>query len=213
MTQLVDKKFGFRKTTDDTGKVIPAPEPLNLKLALFNWEDIIAMIAAESKREPIKNAKGEEEPNKVKEMVIDCINTPIINYVKDLIDTVGVEEVRAKGIEPELYSFELIANLPPASKSMFDEETWKAFKEDYMEVMAIVGVSPERAKIGAEHLAARLNRVKGNLEALEQFKGRINSWYSNSKKQEEFAKVFQYLLQRCEDFIKANQPETILASF
>jgi hypothetical protein len=103
--------------------------------------------------------------------------------------------------------------LPPASKTVFDEETWSAFKEDYISVITQHGVLPAQAKVGAEHFAARLNRVKGNTDALEQFAKRLETWYGNTRKGEELMKVYQYLAQRINDFIAANQPENVLTSF
>jgi hypothetical protein len=131
-----------------------------------------------------------------------------------LIEDIGVEKVRTEGLDPALYSFQVIANLPAASKTVFDDETWASFKADYIEVMTETGgVDQQRAKVGAEILATRLNKVKGNKTALEQFRDRIKTWYNNTKKDEEFVKVYQYLIGRCEDFIKANEPEAVLASF
>jgi hypothetical protein len=201
MTTAVEKKFSFRKTKDETtGKEIPAPEPIVTKVELLTLEDVVRLLQSGNQ--------------KVVDMVVDSLNAPILGYYRELIDDLGIDKVRAEGIPAEKYTFETIAELPPASKSMFDEETWNAFKEDYKTViMEASQVDEKRATVGAEILAGRLNRVKGNLDALEQFKDRIMTWYSNSSKQEEMLKVYQYLLRRCEDFIVANQPEAVLATF
>lgn len=197
--QVVDKKFGFRKTKDDAGNEIAAPEPVVLKTTLLDIEGVIELLKSED--------------DKVLEMVVDSLNTPILGYIRQLIEDIGVEKVRAEGLDPSLYSFQLIANLPAASKTVFDEDTWNAFKADYIEVIVANGVDVPRAKVGAEILAGRLNKVKGNKTALEQFRDRIKTWYNNSSKAEEMQKVYQYLIGRCEEYIKANEPEAVLASF
>jgi len=199
--QEVKRKFNFRKTKDETtGKEVPAAEPIEATLTLLSLDDVVRLLQG-------------GDP-KVLEMMVDTLNAPSISYYRELIEDLGVENVRKDGIPAERYSFEAIAALPPASKSMFDEETWNAFKADYISViMAKGGVDENRAKVGAEILATRLNRVKGNLTALEQFQDRIKTWFGNTEKKEEMLKVYQYLIGRCEGFIAANQPETVLASF
>lgn len=197
--QIVDKKFGFRKTKDDAGNEIPAADPITMKVHLVDLEEVIALLKSED--------------DKVQEMVIDSLNTPILGYIRQLIEDIGVEKVRAEGLDPSQYSFSVIANLPASSKTVFDEDTWSAFKQDYIDVIVSNGVDQTRAKVGAEILAGRLNKVKSNKVALEQFRDRIKTWYNNSSKAEEMVKVYQYLIGRCEEFIKANEPEAVLASF
>lgn len=200
MTVAVEKKFGFRATKDDSGKETPAIEPIIRKdVQLLDLQAVVDLISS-------------ADP-KVLEMVVDTLNGPILGYYRDLIDIIGIDEVRANGIPPEKYSFELIANLPARSKTVFEEAVWNDFKADYISVLVANSIPAEKAKTGAEILAGRLNKVKGNLDALQQFKDRIKTWFGNSSKAEEMTPVYQYLIGRCEDFIAANQPEAVLASF
>lgn len=202
----VKKKFGFRKSTEEVqvdGKIVekevPAPAPIEMEVKLLELPDVVNLLKS-----------GDE---KVLKAVVDTLNSPILSYIRELIDTYGVEDVRSNGLPADKYSFETIANLPPASKAVFDEATWSEFKTDYMEVVVANGVGLPQAKIGAEILATRLIRVKSNLPALNQFRDRIRTWYTNSSKQEQMLPVYEYLIGRCEGFIASNQPETILASF
>lgn len=201
MTVSVEKKFGFRVTKNEEGKEIPAPEPIIRKdVQLLDVTDVVRLLQS-----------GDQ---KVIDAVIDSLNSVVLGYYRDLIETIGIDEVRANGIPAEKYSFELIANLPARSKTVFEDAVWEEFKKDYLGVMVpAAGLTPDKAKVGGEILAGRLNKVRGNLVALNQFADRIKTWYANSSKQEEMLPVYQYLIGRCEDFIAANQPEAVLASF
>lgn len=202
MTIAKKETIGFRNTKDETGKEIPAPPKLEVEIQYLELQDVVRLLNA-------------ADP-KVLESIVGDLNSTIYKYYRGLVETIGVEKVRADGgIAPELYTYEVIANLPAASKSVFDDETWDEFKRDYVAVMAPVIGDDKRAQAGAEILATRLIRVKGNVPALEQFRGRLNHWFTTTseEKRESLAKVYQYLSNRVEEFIKANQPETILATF
>ena len=200
MTTQVEKKFGFRKTKDDNGAEVAAPEPILVKLNLCTLEDVIRL--------------ANSEDAKVQEMLVDAVNTPILSYCRDLIDEIGIEDVRTGGIPSDRYSFEIIANLPPTARGAgIEDEVWKAFAMDYQEVITATGIDAKRAEVGAAILVGKLNKVKNNKDALEQFKQRINIWFSNSSKQEDLASVYQYLNGRVEKFLVANAPQNVLASF
>lgn len=201
-------KFGFRKTKDpETQKEIPAPDPIIMKFQSETVQSVAALL----------NGEGltPEETEKVREFIVGCVNDAKKEYVKTLFDDVGYDEARANGIAPELYDVKVIAMLPPTRRgaSGIPDELWEEFVADYQEVIVHHGVDVKRAKVGADIMRGRFNKVRQQKEALLQFKTRIQTWYNHSSKAEQLATVYEYLIERAEKLIAANEPQNVLASF
>ena len=209
-TGYVAETFSFKETKDkDTGKVIPKPDPVIVDFKPTTLEEIANLL----------NGTGmpEETTAKVRDLILVSLNDVKRTHIKKvLFDDMDLDELRQSHmIDPSLYDLVTIALMPPARRGAvgIEDEVWDMFEQDYQDVMQANGVDEKRAKVGANILRNRLNKVKSNLDALKQFELRISTWYTNTKNGEAMEKVYGYLSDRVQKLIVANEPQTVLQSF
>lgn len=207
---FIAETFSFKETKDkDTQKVIPKPDPVIVDFKPTTLDEIAALL----------NGTGmpEETTAKVRDLILISLNDVKRTHIKKvLFDDMDLDELRTSHtIDPELYDLVTIALMPPARRGAvgIEDEVWDSFEQDYQEVMQANGVDEKRAKVGANILRNRLNKVKSNLDALKQFELRIGTWYTNTKNGEIMEGVYKYLSDRVQKLIVANEPQTVLQSF
>jgi hypothetical protein len=211
----VAEKFTFRETTDpDTKKVIPKPDPVVIAFKPTTLDQLQAML------KPIDESADDEvklTTAKIQELILSSINEVKRTHIrKVLFDDLNLDEIRVSHtIDPSLYDIETIALMPPARRGAvgIEEELWEDFTKNYIVVIQEHGMDEKRAKVGADILRNKLNKVKQNKDALQQFAQRIDTWYTNTQEGEKFESVYKYLADRVQKLIVANEPQNVLASF
>lgn len=208
---FIAETFNFKESTDkDTGKKIPKPDPVVIDFKPTTLEDVAVLLQGDPNT-PV------ETTAKVRELILTSLNDVKRTHIKKvLFDDMDLDELRASHtIDPALYDLVTIALMPPARRGAvgIEEEVWDSFETDYQEVMQANGVDEKRAKVGANIIRNRFNKVKSNLDALKQFELRITTWYTNTKNGEVMEPVYKYLSDRVQKLIVANQPEAVLQSF
>lgn len=233
MATTIPVKCNFRKSKDDAGNEIPAIDPVTFNFHALDAGDVIQLMFKDKVDEatmdqlkglfivpPVPEGQKAPEPteqDKVVGMILTAVNSVTLDHVKKVVfDDVDLNVVRqTKELDPTLYDFTMIALLPPSRRGAvgIEDEMWDDFVADYVEVIQHHGMDEKRAKVGADIMKNRLNKVKSNKQALEQFKVRIQTWYSNSSRAEALTPVYTYLIDRVEKLIATNEPLTVLQSF
>lgn len=190
-------KFGFkkRKEKNEAGIVtgeIPAPAPVELEIPMLSMEDIVALI------------NGGDE--KVQALLVEAANNIILEQVRDAVNE-DPEAAREKGVNPDVYDFVKIANLPPAQRrgSAIPEEVWEAFVADYTDVMQHHGKTKEKAEMGAKLLSKKFQPVKSNKKVVQALKDNLSTWFANTTKGEEFQAVYESLAQKADSLLAADE--------
>jgi len=212
---FIAEKFSFRETTDpDTKKVIPKPDPVVIGFKPTTLDQLKEYL------EPANESDDDERKltvAKIQELILTSINEVKRTHIrKVLFDDLVLDEVRASHtIDPSLYDIETIALMPPARRGAvgIEDEMWEDFTKNYILVIQEHGMDEKRAKVGADILKNKLNKVKQNKDALQQFAQRIDTWYTNTQEGEKFEPVYKYLADRVQKLIVANEPQNVLASF
>lgn len=208
---FIAETFNFKESTDkETGKKIPKPDPVIIDFKPTTLEDVSILLAGDPETPAETTAK-------VRELILTSLNDVKRTHIKKvLFDDMDLDELRTShAIDPSLYDLVTIALMPPARRGAvgIEEEVWDSFEIDYQEVMQANGVDEKRAKVGANIIRNRFNKVNRNLDALKQFELRITTWYTNTKNGEVMEPVYKYLSDRVQKLIVANQPEAVLQSF
>ena len=233
MANIVAVKCNFRKSKDDAGNEIPAIDPVTFNFHALDAKDVVRLMFQGKVDDatmgqlqdlftvaPIPEGQKPAEPtdqDKVLSTILAAVNEVTLDHIKKVVfDDVDLNVVRtSKELDPALYDFTMIALLPPNRRGAvgIEDETWEEFVADYVSVIQHHGMDEKRARVGADIMKNRLNKVKSNKPALEQFKMRIQTWYANSSKAEQLTPVYTYLIDRVEKLITNNEPVTILQSF
>lgn len=211
----IAEKFSFRETTDpETKKVTPKPDPVVIGFKPTTLDQLKSYL------EPVPEDADDERKMtvaKIQELILTSINEVKRTHIrKVLFDDLSLDEIRASHtIDPELYDIQTIALMPPARRGAvgIEDEMWEDFVKNYILVIQEHGMDEKRAKVGADILKNKLNKVKQNKDALQQFAQRIDTWYTNTLEGEKFEPVYKYLADRVQKLIVANEPQNVLASF
>jgi len=221
MTQAVETKFNFkaRKIEEDgkeIGKTKKQP-PLTVALPQPSVEEIIAylqrpdQVAKEKKKVDGKEVEVDTiVVDKVKQLIIDEIQEIVRSQAKaqldDLIDSFGADEtktVSAESIDYDKLSLEYIANLPPAQRGAraIPEEDWKAFFQDYMQVMVAATGKPELKIKNHLDLFQKPTKAKQNKEALAVLVDQLNVYTTATQNLEDTAECVQRLQNKFQKWI------------
>lgn len=186
MTYAVETKFNFkaRKIEEDgkeIGKTKKQPALL-VNLPQPTTEEMISYLnrTDQTVKEKRKIDGKEVEVDvvvvdKVKQLIVDAIQEIVRDQAKgqldDQIDAFGADEtkvVTAESIDYDKLSLEYIANLPPAQRGAraIPEDDWKAFFQDYMQVMVAATGKPEAKIKNHLDLFQKPTKAKQNKEAL-----------------------------------------------
>jgi hypothetical protein len=178
-------------------KVIPAAEPVDIEIPLLTLSGVAEILNG-----------GDEKQSK---LIVEAVNNVILEQARDAVNN-NPEEVRKNGIDATTLTWAHIANLPPAQRKGpgISEETWEAFKADYISVMQHHGKTKEKAETGAKLLAARFQPVKLNKTVVRALKDNLSTWFANTASAEEFQDVYESLASKADTLLE--QDEDALAA-
>lgn len=219
---------------DKEGKeiVIPAPPAIDLQLPQFNSVDDFLEIAATSE----KDENGKEKSKQVL-LVFEALNAIINEQAKNQLeeakaegkdmwptyqttkDTEGkevktlVKEADLSWLNLDKLSWAAIAALPPKTRGIsgIPEETWKAFADDYIEVIQHHGKSEEQAKMGASHFLNKFAKIRGSKKMVSIMLNNLQIWSANTEKGVELMPVYENLISKA-NLLMQEDEDAIVAS-
>jgi len=200
-------KFGFKatKVKDEKGAVIatqPARESFSLDLSVPSWEEVCAYVAGSKERDLIMESVFDTIYNQVRSAIADAIK---------LEDSTGVKaDLSQTALAIDAMTWESIANMPAAKRgaTKIDEESWTAFAEDYVLVMKQVSAYSEPLlKKQAEAFCDKFNSngVRGKKKIIELLNSLLNQWFAASASAEEHFRVYQFLSNKAETALSADE--------
>jgi len=222
----VEMKFQFRvdKLRDDDGKVIgnrmvtlrdEHGNPLlddkgNEKKIKGKHPDIVAPIPVPTTEELIAFLQaGGKEAELVHEAVREMAFNAAKNQINNLRDEKGLEAIiTPQDLDLNQLSFTAIANAPKSTRSreLFSEEDLTAFLEDYHNTMVQkANYEEKRVKLAVTHFKSKLIRLKNDKEALRKLGDLLDLWATKTEALEDHVPVYDYLKQRIEKYIEAEE--------
>lgn len=193
-------------------KVIPAPPPLELDIPLLTLDDIIAMINGTP--QVVDGVETQVRDEKQIKLLVEAVNAPILEQAREQVNDPD-SEVRTKGLNLSVITFEHIANLPPAQRrgAGISDEKWDAFILDYVDVMQHHGKSEDKAKAGAKLLRQKYQPVKSNKKVIAALKDNLQVWFTNTsdENKEEFQDVYENLVGKADELLAKDEDAIIAA--
>jgi len=221
MTQAVSTKFNFKaRKIEEEGKEIGKTKkqpPLTVALPQPTVEEMVAYlqrpdhtVKATKKIEGKDVEVDEVVVDKVKQLIVDAIQEIVRDQAKgqldELIDSFGADETKvltAESIDYDKLSLEFIANLPPAQRGAraIPEEDWKAFFQDYMQVMVAATGKPEMKIKNHLDLFQKPTKAKQNKEALAVLVDQLNVYMTATQNLDDTAECVQRLQNKFQKWI------------
>ena len=189
---IIPKEMNFRFKKDDLGNKRANVKCENVPTP--SAQGIIAILEA-----------GGKQLDLLIEVAADTVRSVLSDYV-------GSDQA----FDPEKFdyskvSWEAIANMPKEDRRSVSipEETWKAFVEDYIQVMpGVSGKSKEQCELATQVFVKKMLPVKGNKVALGKLK-EVLAIYSQQPKAEEFSDIMELLIRRCDNYLAAEDPAVL----
>lgn len=137
----------------------------------------------------------------------------LLETAAEVIISQAREQVNAKDpftqsdLDVSKLSWHVIANLPKAERrgGGIAAEVWEAFQKDYIDLMpGLTGKTPEQVTNAAKLFVAKFNPCKSNKKVLAVLRQQLSLWFENTKAQEEFSSVFEFLDGKADTLLKAD---------
>lgn len=206
-------EFFFRKPSDKAileAKTENKPLPIKKKavklpVPVLTLEGISAIVAAKGD----DTTPEGQNANKQKDLLLEAVNEYIIMGVKRQIDEQPAHtEVDTTALDMSKVSWEALANMPKSERTGggIAKEVWEAFQKDYEQVMpAATGKSIEKVKNAAKLLVAKFQPCKGQKKLIQALKDMLDIWYASTSSAEEFTAVYEFLAQKAEALVQADE--------
>lgn len=195
------QKVTLRFRKDSLGNTRP---PMDYVIPRPSVEGIVAIL----------NNANTEQGKKELDLLLDSMlatqQSVLRSIVNDMIE--AGQKPKAENIDPNRLLWSTIAAMPPKERagSSISKEDWEAFVADYCDVMpAATGRSAERIALAASIFAKKLLPAKTNLDALVTLSTQLDIWFENSRSQEQFAEIYNFLRNRLDLYLK---PEAIITA-
>lgn len=215
--------------TETEGQITQVSETLNLIKTRFGFKSETIL---DANGKPVLDEKGKKKRSKPRDPVFLQLPVPTIAGISAILDAGGkqvdllmegvvqVIKDRARQILAEddtliadtfpyeQLSWETIANLPPAKRrgGGIATETWDAFYDDYIAVMtSVTNRDPAKVEKAAKHFVNRLQQAKFNKPVLKFLKDSLNVWFLNTEQKESLAEVYEFLDQKCDEFLVTDE--------
>lgn len=186
------KEVAFRFKKDKLGN---KRDNVELKLPVPSVEGLQKIIAT-----------GGKELDLLLETVADQVRSVASGIVGERLD-ISQENFPFNDI-----SWTAIANMERADRRsvVISDETWAAFGQDYIAVMAPVsGKSTTMLETAVQVYMKKMVPVKTNKEALAKLQGQLGLYLEHTKSGEEYAEILELLTRRIENYLKADEPQIL----
>lgn len=144
--------------------------------------------------------------------ILSLINDDVTKAVRDQINDETKPVDSQDKIDYSKLDLTFLANQPAGERrgGGIAKETWEAFSANYIEIMpAVTGKNPEQVQNAATLFAKRLAPVKTHKPTLQVLLDQLNLWFANTKDQEEFQEVYEFLSSKADTLLKTDDAELL----
>lgn len=143
------------------------------------------------------------KPNEVA-LLLEAANSLIIEQMrKQIDDQPNHQQVDKTKLDFSKVTWAAIANMPKAERisTAISDETWEAFKKDYVDTMVpVTGKSEQVVANAAKIIAAEFKPVRDNNGKLATLETYLDTWFAHTQKGAEFASLYERLSKKVKDF-------------
>lgn len=137
-------------------------------------------------------------------LLLEAANSLIIEQVrKQIDDQPNHQQVDKSKLDFAKVSWAAIATMPKAERisTAISDETWEAFKADYVTTMVgVTGKSEQVVANAAKIIAAEFKPVRDNNNKLATLETYLDTWFTHSVKAADFASLYERLSKKVKDF-------------
>jgi hypothetical protein len=190
------QKASFRFKKDKMGNTRPKVELDNLPVP--SYEGIVQILE-----------NGGKELELLRDAMYDVVRGVVSEWV-------AADEGNTKEkFNPADFSWAKIATMPKEDRrsSQIPDETWKAFAEEYIEVMpGATGKSKEAVANAVEVYLKKFSIVKTNKPVLTKLKEQLGIFMEVTKKGDDFQDILDLLLKRLDTYLAADDVQALIAN-
>lgn len=190
-----DVKFNFRTVKDEATGLESKRASIEAKIPVPSVEGLVRIL---------------EQGGKGLELLLEVAADVIYQRAREVLaDNDKLTELPLEGLD-----WETIANLPKAERKGrgIPAETWKEFSEDYIAVMpGVTGKTAEQVGNAAKIFVDKFNKVKTNKPVLTLLKAQLAVYMNSSANAENFSDVLEFLLNKADTLLNADEKELLAA--
>lgn len=145
---------------------------------------------------------------KVQKFVLDTVNEQVVKAAREQVADDEKPVNSQEQLDLSKLDLTYLANLPPTERrgGGIAKEVWKEFAEDYVQVMTTkAGKTAEQAGNAAKLLLAKFQPIKTNKPVLTKVREMLAFWFANTENKEDFAECFEFLDQKADTLLKADE--------
>lgn len=207
MHQVVELKFGFRKTTDkDTGVETKRPN-VEVKLPILSFEGVVSVL---------KNA-GTPEGKKQYDLLMSAVQGVYESAIKDFLG--DNPQITSENFPASQFTWDAIANQPESERRGrgIAKEVWEDFIKSYINVMpALTGKAKQNIEKQAAILAQKLNPLKNHEDKekiLPNFKQALTVYLNGAGEDAEtYAACVEFLMNKADTLLTADKNADLMAN-
>lgn len=202
--ELRDYKFSFKKVdeVDNEGKptgVKTKRDAFSGQLPFVTMNGLISSLHDE----------------KISQLVLETINDELIaRAAKEQVSS-NYAWTDLSEIDLSKLTLEYIANTPATDRrgGGIPKELWDVFTKDYVSIMPSLMPDKKIENItnACTMFTKKLTTVRTNKPILQQLQGYLGMWWDHSEQKEDLAPIFEYLMEKSEEFLKKDEKELLLA--
>jgi hypothetical protein len=184
LTKMVEYDITFK--TDSTGNKRPS---FKMLLPNLTEDGLIAALKDKTQRQ----------------FLLDLANNEI--YKQARIQIADDEDITQEKLDLSKLELSYLANMPKAERTGggISKETWSQWAEDYLNVMPAVTNKPvENISNQVAIFMKKFQTAKTNKPALKYLREQLALWVTHSQKVDDFKECYEFLDQKAEMFIKAD---------
>lgn len=183
----VEKKFHFKKDK------------------LGNKRPTIALQIPKPTLDGVINALSDE---KMRDFILEILEEQVYKAARDQVGDEAKPVNKQEELDSSKLTLQFLANMPKAERTGggISKETWEEFGVDYASVM------PSRTSFTAEQIGnavkifvGRFQAVKTNKKVIAFLKTQLALWFNNSTNQEEMQEVYDFLDQKADTLLAADE--------
>lgn len=205
--QVVEMKFGFRKTKDEATGVETKRNAVEVKLPVLSFEGIVAVL---------KNA-GTEAGKKQYDLLQQAVQGVYEGAIKDYL--ADNPAVTSENFPISTFTWEALANQPESERRGrgIAKEVWDDFIKSYNTLMpALTGKPEDNIKKQAAILAQKLNPLKNHEDKekiLPNFKQALTVYLNGAGADAEtYAGCVEFLMNKADTLLNAEKNADLMAN-
>lgn len=148
--------------------------------------------------------------DKVRDLILEAVGNLVFEAARSQVNDESKPVNSQDQLDVSKLTLESIANQPKAERrgGGIPKEVWTDFMEDYIAIMpAVSGKDKDQCTRAAKLFHSKLQLCKTNKAVLAKLSPLLDTYFENTKQQEEFAPIYEFLVGKLTEFMNLSDED------